>query len=632
MTTATDADHTWLALLLQGAGPAEFNRLRARLLEEAATAAERALAELDAERAAALRQQMIQDRRRVAELSALNDLALRLSAEHNLAALLQSTVTQARLVLGVDVAYLALAESDGSLIIRVTDGSIGSRLRGIHLPPRSGLAGMVFERAEPVQSADYVHDDSLVHSEGVDQVALEEGLRTIVGAPLRLRGEVTGVLMVAQRAVRRFDSWELSLLSSLGAFAGVAIDNARQLENHRRTAEELSAVNADLERNVASVNRATVLHDRLLDAALRGGGIEQVVSDLSTVVRGLVAFADERDTVVAAARGGGAISDVAVTEVGGQPPAERFSHPDQRRTWPDETVVTVPVASSVAYFGCLQVHPEQPLAPQDIRLLERAAMTIALLAQADRAAADADRRNTEDMLEQVFGGRADDSDTFRKRGLLLGLDLSKAQTVLVAEVEEGLPSRGNPLQAVIAPLGGVAGRVAGRPVAATPAGPDEVAAVLAALTPRPAALIGIGGPASGTVGLAAAYTDALACLRTLRALGRGRCWAGPADLGPYRFLLGQAGRDDAGRFIEATIGALIAHDRTRQADLVRTVEVFLASGRQHAATAAELHIHPNTLYQRLDRITAILGEGWREADRALEIQMATRMRQLLTAT
>jgi GAF domain-containing protein len=632
VSTLQDADDSWLGLILRDALPDEFDRLRSRQLADAATEAQRRRIDAEAVRAGHLRVTMIEDRRRVAELNALTDLALRLSSEHNLTALLQDTVTQARRVLDVDVAYLALAEPDGSLIIRVTDGSIGSRLRGVHLPPRSGLAGLVLERAEPVQSADYVADEHLIHTQGVDQVAVEEGLRTIVGAPLRLRGEVTGVLMVAQRAVRRFNSWELSLLCSLGAFAGVAIDNAKQMESHRRAAEELSVVNADLEETVASVNRATVLHDRLLDVALRGGGVDQVVSSLSEVVQGLVSFADDRDIVVAAARASRNEGGAKVADVDGMTPIRRFAAVDRRRTWIGESVVTVPVASANAYFGCLQVRPDGPLAARDVRLLERAAMTIALVAQADRAAMDADRRSTDDMLEQIFGGRADDGSTLRKRSLLLGLDLTAPHVIAVAEIEEGSSGGGGPLDGMVRRVGGVSGRVGGRSVAAVPASLHDVEALLEQSVTPLAATIGMGGPASGAVGLASAYQDALACLKALRALERARCWASPADLGPYRFLLSQAGRSDAERFVDATIGSLVAHDEARHTSLVRTADVFLAVGRQHTVAAAELHIHANTLYQRLDRINAILGEGWRDRDRALELQMAMRMRRLLTST
>ena len=71
--------------------------------------------------------------------------------------------------------------------------------------------------------------------------------------------------------MRRFSGGELSLLRALGAIAAVALDNARQIDSHRRAAEQLSTVNADLEHHVASVNRAVTLHDNLLKLALGRG-------------------------------------------------------------------------------------------------------------------------------------------------------------------------------------------------------------------------------------------------------------------------------------------------------------------------------------------------------------------------
>lgn len=630
MTTAHDVDNSWLALILQDAPVEAYERLRSAQLATAATAAGRRRVDIDALRAEQVRSAVEEHRRRLNELNTVNDLALRLSGEHNLPALLQDTVTQARRVLDVDVAYLALIEPDGSLSIQVTDGSIGSRLRGIRLPAAAGLAGRVVEKAEPVHSADYVADHDLIHTDGVDQVARDEGLRTIVGTPLRLRGQVIGVLMVAQRAVRRFNSWELSLLSSLGAFAGVAIDTARQLAEHRRIAEELSAANHALELNVSSVNRAASLHDRLLEVALRGGGVDQVIYGLSEVISGQVLFLDDRDVAAVSARSGVAGSGAPATKIDGMWPSDRFSSPDQRRTWICHQVVTVPVASAHIYFGCVQVHAGQTPTSWDLRLLERAAMTIALVAGAERAEAEADRRNTTQMLEQLLTGRVDDEVAFRKRGLLLGLDLTVAHLIVAADpATEAGPSGSDPVALLVERFGGVAGRVAGRAVAAIRADLDSVRSGLRQWSSPLVVTIGLGGPASGQIGMAAAYQDALACLKTLDALSRRGSFASPSDLGPYRYLLSQAGRDDARVFVDATIGPLSAHDEAKHTDLVRTAEVFLAVGRQHSVAATQLHVHANTLYQRLDRITAVLGDGWRDGDRALEVQMALQVRRLL---
>jgi DNA-binding PucR family transcriptional regulator len=41
-----------------------------------------------------------------------------------------------------------------------------------------------------------------------------------------------------------------------------------------------------------------------------------------------------------------------------------------------------------------------------------------------------------------------------------------------------------------------------------------------------------------------------------------------------------------------------------------------------------LHVHVNTVAQRLERVASLLGEDWLEPDRALEIQLALRLRSL----
>lgn len=56
--------------------------------------------------------------------------------------------------------------------------------------------------------------------------------------------------------------------------------------------------------------------------------------------------------------------------------------------------------------------------------------------------------------------------------------------------------------------------------------------------------------------------------------------------------------------------------------------MYLANAQHHARTCSDLHIHANTLYQRLHRADDLLGEGWRGADRALDIQLALRLHDL----
>jgi sugar diacid utilization regulator len=57
--------------------------------------------------------------------------------------------------------------------------------------------------------------------------------------------------------------------------------------------------------------------------------------------------------------------------------------------------------------------------------------------------------------------------------------------------------------------------------------------------------------------------------------------------------------------------------------------VLLPPGIDPTATARDvLHVHVNTVTQRLDRIAKLLGPGWNFPDRALELQLALRLHRL----
>ena len=52
------------------------------------------------------------------------------------------------------------------------------------------------------------------------------------------------------------------------------------------------------------------------------------------------------------------------------------------------------------------------------------------------------------------------------------------------------------------------------------------------------------------------------------------------------------------------------------------MEAWFASGGSLRATGEALHVHPNTVAQRIDRVDRLLGADWREPTRSLDIQLA----------
>jgi DNA-binding PucR family transcriptional regulator len=126
----------------------------------------------------------------------------------------------------------------------------------------------------------------------------------------------------------------------------------------------------------------------------------------------------------------------------------------------------------------------------------------------------------------------------------------------------------------------------------------------------------------------AAHAEARRCLDTLVRLGRRGEVSDPAGLGVARLLLGDNEPEHVTAFVEATVGPVREWDERRGTGLVETLEAWFASGGRLKETAGVLHVHPNTVTQRLERVTELLGQGWRDPGRALDLQLALRLARL----
>ncbi|MGA8996197.1 MAG: helix-turn-helix domain-containing protein, partial [Nocardioidaceae bacterium] len=73
---------------------------------------------------------------------------------------------------------------------------------------------------------------------------------------------------------------------------------------------------------------------------------------------------------------------------------------------------------------------------------------------------------------------------------------------------------------------------------------------------------------------------------------------------------------------------VLAYAASHGTELLATVEAWFAAGGRPSATAQRLHVHPNTVAQRLDRVRTLLGDGWRDPARTLDLQMALHLLRL----
>jgi signal transduction histidine kinase len=180
---------------------------------------------------------LIRDAERLRRLQALTDAALgHLELEELLNALLDRT----REMLNADTcAILLLDEERLELVARAARGIEEEVEQGVRIPLGRGFAGRVAADARPVVLDDVDHADVL------NPILRQKGIKSLLGVPVLVGGQVLGVLHVGTLVPRKFTVEDIDLLQLAGDRAAIAIEHARAYEaehSTRRRLEDLQAV------------------------------------------------------------------------------------------------------------------------------------------------------------------------------------------------------------------------------------------------------------------------------------------------------------------------------------------------------------------------------------------------------
>jgi GAF domain-containing protein len=558
--------------------------------------------------------------------------------------LLDRIVQRARQRFASDTCYLVLTDTEtGAARMRVSAGSTGSAIDRPHLPWGLGLVGLMERSGRPYFSPSYLTDPHLVHEPGVDAFAIGEGIESIAGAPLRLGDDTIGALFVAHRHERLFSDADLNLLASLADHAAIVLDKARLFAATRRAVDDLQSANAEIENHARALERASTIHEQLTRLVLTGADLASLAGTVAEVFDAALIVADAELRLRAASPGAPAATlleryrrDLARL-LAAAPPADGAGSATVLTGDPGEPGVWVaPVRAGGEPLGGLVLVTSHPLGPADVRTLERSAQTAAVLILMERTMAQAEEQVRGEFVDDLLGDRGPDWHSIERRARRLGLTPGDARVVLVASCPADRRRRLTEVASAFArDRAGVAGEWLGDVVllvrhddadaAARAASRDLTRSIRAAVT------VGAAGPVTALPALRDAYRDAARCHQVLLAFGRAGHGGSLHALGMFGVLLETSSNERLQSFVDTVLGPVSRYDAVNGTQLVETLDQFFAAGANPRIAATELHVHTNTVYQRLERIDSLLAPAdWRLPERALEVQLALKLRRILT--
>jgi serine phosphatase RsbU (regulator of sigma subunit)/anti-sigma regulatory factor (Ser/Thr protein kinase) len=159
------------------------------------------------------------DREQTRDLIRLSDPAL---SELGFDPLLDELLIRVRDLLGVDTAaILLLDEERKQLVARAAKGIEEEVERGVRIPIGRGFAGRIAKERTAIFIADVDHADIM------NPILREKGIRSLLGVPLIVEGELIGVLHIGSLRARMFTQRDLAVLELAAARAAPAIERAR---------------------------------------------------------------------------------------------------------------------------------------------------------------------------------------------------------------------------------------------------------------------------------------------------------------------------------------------------------------------------------------------------------------------
>ena len=179
------------------------------------------------------------------DLKLLNDIGETLADTFEIDEILEKTLDHVVSYLDVETGEIFLTEEDGlSLRLAMHRGeAAGAIWTKDQFRLGEGFVGLVAESAKPLVTNNLQQDVRLIRHQLVDA-----GFQSLACIPLIAHANVIGVLGVATRHIQPLEPREISLLTSIGTWAGTAIENVRLIQQGRRTAvlEERERIGMDL--------------------------------------------------------------------------------------------------------------------------------------------------------------------------------------------------------------------------------------------------------------------------------------------------------------------------------------------------------------------------------------------------
>lgn len=509
------------------------------------------------------------------------------------------------------------------------------------------------------------------------EAARAAGYRSILLVPINFE-DIRAAVTFCSPESHRYTQDEIQLANAITQQVMIAIENAHHYAREKQRAEQLQSLNQRIAEQNRLLQRVAETHTALTRLVLDDTGLDGILKAIRNLLGNPVAIENENFQLLvysedreqfdrhrlASIKAGGTVHEVFT-----DPATATLIHSmrqDRRAillpTQPDigleKRRILAPITAGKDILGYVWVMESlRPFDEHDLVTAEQAALVLALEMVKQRAAYETELRLKADFLDDLISRRSNNETELLQRASYLGYKFTKPSGLLVLTCSRS-QDRDQPAEEInlynrqlILCVQRTANRYAAENIVAFQSGQILVILPVSKVQERsiPAlrefsellrqdiknmdegldVLIGLGDIFQSISETPVVYRQAQRAMDAARSLGRMDETFHLNDLGVYGVLYRESDQGEIRAFAEKMLQPLQVYDDEHDAELIKTLDVYLANQGQMRKSAERLYIHVNTLRQRLERIEDVLGGQLDDSWVRLNLQLALRVYEVL---
>ncbi|MGO4886618.1 helix-turn-helix domain-containing protein [Anaerobacillus sp. MEB173] len=479
-----------------------------------------------------------------------------------------------------------------------------------------------------------------ISTENFDYLTSGKSPEAAMGVPVSIEDKRIGVMIIHQWKQKKvFDNHDLQLLQGFAEQAAIAIQNAQYYMEANKRLVEVTELSHELQEKNMQLQKRHEIHQALINISLQNQGVEKIIYEFNHMIKPTLSFFNALE------------NKFYLNKRSKQPP---FSIFEMKMIFREKRIslhVTVsdddknsyllyPIYNGIAFLGCFIVHLSEPLSKSDQMTLEQGSSVLALELVKKQTITEIYYKKRHEQFQNLLSYK--DNEQLIQQANEIGIDISSYCFIAIFEI----PGYSD-LQLLEIEIHQLVSKIKNELMVSDKliyGFHNKIILLVSSLEIEDLNHIQIkiqtirkeyknsnnalfrGGISSTYKGLESVkkcYDEATKTLSYLADRNRNDiiCYE---DIGLNRLFLNQSSQEIES-FVHDVLSPLWS-DNDRNKDLEKTLITYIEYNRSATKTANDLHIHINTLYQRLKKIEDLLHIDFQNNEDVLKIQLACHLK------